>query len=345
MRHPTNGSNEKVARPLPPKTRRILILASPGTQILDLVGPFQVFVRAKEVVARSQPSAPPVYSVEAVSTERGLISTTSGLGVKGQWFYRDVRGPVDTLLMVGGNTVENGIKDEDVLGWLRKMAKGVRRLGSICTGAFLLAEAGLLDGRRATTHWRYCDTFERRYPKVMLDPNPIFVRDGNIYTSAGVTAGMDMALALVEEDLGSAVALQVARELVLYLRRPGGQSQFSTALSLQAQEKQPFHDLGAWVLENLAKDLSVEKLARRVGMSPRNFARVFREEMETTPAKYVEALRVETVRRRLQESNTGLKAIAASCGFRNPDGLRSTFKRVLGVAPREYRQRFLAGSR
>ncbi len=316
------------------------MLAAPGTQILDLAGPFQVFVRAKEVVARSHPSASPVYSVEAVSTEKGLISTSCGLGVKGHWSYREVRGPVDTFLIAGGNAVENGLEDEDVLGWLRKMAKLVRRLGSICTGAFLLAEAGLLDGRRATTHWRYCDSFERRYPKVMLDPNPIFVRDGNIYTSAGVTAGMDMALALVEEDLGSAVALQVARELVLYLRRPGGQSQFSAALSLQSQERQPFRDLGPWVLENLAKDLSVEKLARRVGMSPRNFARVFREEMETTPAKYVETLRVEAARRRLQESNSGLKAIAASCGFRNPDGLRSTFKRVVGVSPGEYRERF-----
>jgi len=340
MPHPVNGSNGKVTRPLPPKTRRVLMLSAPGTQILDLAGPFQVFVRAKEVVARTHPSAAPVYSVEAVSTEKELISTSSGLGVKGDWFYRDVRGPIDTLLVAGGNAVEGGLKDEDVLGWLRSMSKRVRRLGSICTGAFLLAEVGLLDGRRATTHWRYCDAFERRYPKVMLDPDPIFVRDGNIYTSAGVTAGMDMSLALVEEDLGSAVALQVARELVLYLRRPGGQSQFSAALSLQAQDKQPFRDLGPWVLENLAKDLSVEKLARRVGMSPRNFARVFREEMETTPAKFVETLRVEAARRRLEESNSGLKAIAASCGFRNPDGLRSTFKRVVGVPPGEYREKF-----
>ncbi|HEU5401809.1 MAG TPA: GlxA family transcriptional regulator [Terriglobales bacterium] len=340
MRHRTNGSDAKVVRPLPPKTRRVLVVASAGTQILDFVGPFQVFVRGMEVVARSNPSAAPAYSVEGVSTEKGLISTSSGLSVKGHWYYRDVRGPVDTLLIAGGNAVENDLKDEDVLGWLRKMAKSVRRLGSICTGAFLLGAAGLLDGRRATTHWRYCDAFQRRYPKVMLDPDPIFVRDGNVYTSAGVTAGMDMALAMVEEDLGSAVALQVARELVLYLRRPGGQSQFSAALSLQAQEKQPFRDLGPWVLENLAKDLSVEKLARRMGMSPRNFARVFREEMETTPAKYVQTLRVEAARRRLQESNTGLKAIAASCGFRNPDGLRSTFKRVLGVSPGEYRERF-----
>lgn len=340
MRHRTNGSNGKLTQAVLPKTRRVLMLAAADSQILDLVGPFEVFVRAKEVVARSHPSAPPVYSVEAVSTEKELISTSCDLGVKTHWFYRDVRGPVDTFLIAGGTAVENGLKNEDVLGWLRILAKNVRRLGSICTGAFLLAEAGLLDGRRATTHWRFCDTFERRYPKVMLDPNPIFVRDGNIYTSAGVTAGMDMALALVEEDLGSAVALQVARELVLYLRRPGGQSQFSAALLLQAREKQPFRDLGPWVLENLGKDLSVEKLARRVGMSPRNFARVFREEMETTPAKYVEVLRVEAARRRLQESNSGLKAIAASCGFRNPDGLRSTFKRVVGVSPGEYRERF-----
>jgi transcriptional regulator GlxA family with amidase domain len=318
------------------------MLAAPGTQILDLVGPFQVFVRAAEIVARSNGSGPPVYSVELVTTEKGPLATSCGLRLEGQCSYRQVRGPVDTLMVVGGTTVEEGAVGQGVIDWLRRMAKRVRRLGSICTGAFLLAQAGLLNQKRATTHWRYCEQFSRRYPAVKIDPDPIFVRDANIYTSAGVTAGMDMALALVEEDVGSAIALQVARELVLYLRRPGGQSQFSAALSLQVREKQPFRDLGAWVLENLGKDLSVENLARRVGMSPRNFARVFRAGMETTPARFVETLRIDAARRQLQESSTSLKVIAARCGFRNSDALRSAFKRVVGVAPGEYRERFQA---
>ena len=213
-------------------------------------------------------------------------------------------------------------------------------LGSICTGAFLLARAGLLEGRRATTHWNYCERLARRYPGVKLDPDPIYIHDGNIYTSAGVTAGMDMALALVEEDVGSAIALAVARELVLYLRRPGSQSQFSVAVNLQAADRQPFRELGAWVLDNLRKNLSVEMLAGRLGMSPRNFARVFRQQMNMTPAKFVETLRLDAARRRLQESNVSLDSVASSCGFRNSDAMRTTFKRVLRVAPGEYRWRF-----
>jgi transcriptional regulator GlxA family with amidase domain len=235
-----------------------------------------------------------------------------------------------------------GREDVAVVRWLQRIAHQVRRIGSICTGTFLLARAGLLNGRRATTHWKYCEPLTRRYPAVKLEPDPIFVRDGNVYTSAGVTAGMDMALALVEEDAGSNLALEVARELVLYLRRPGGQSQFSAALTLQTTDCQPFRDLAAWVLEHLRNHLSVEVLASRVGMSPRNFARVFRAETNTTPAKFVESLRLEVARRRLQESNASLETIASTCGFRNCDAMRSTFKRILRVAPGEYRWRFQA---
>ena len=329
---PTNINNAQ-------KTRRILLLAAPGTQILDLVGPFMVFYRAAEVVARSKPNAPPVYFVEAVTTEPGPLLTNCGLRLETRHTFREVRGEVDTLLIAGGDTVEEGVGGTAV-EWLRRIAPRLRRLGSVCTGAFLLAEAGLLNDRRAATHWKYCDMFSKCYPSVKVDPDPIYVRDGNIYTSAGVTAGMDMSLALVEEDVGSAVALQVARELVLYLRRPGGQSQFSAALSMQACDKRPIGELGAWILENLRKELSVEVLAEHVAMSPRNFARVIRKEMNTTPAKFVETLRIDAARRRLQESRASLEEVAATCGFRNCDAMRTTFKRVLQVTPGEYRRRF-----
>ncbi|HKR26277.1 MAG TPA: GlxA family transcriptional regulator [Acidobacteriaceae bacterium] len=322
--------------------RRILFLAAPGSQILDLVGPFQVFTRASEIHARTYPNQPSLYSIELVTTERGMLLTSCGLRLQTHCTFRQVRGSADTLLIVGGSCVEAGKEEAAVVEWLQKLAPRLHRVGSICTGAFLLARAGLLNDRRATTHWKYCDLLARRYPAVNVEHDPIFVRDGKVYTSAGVTAGMDMALALVEEDGGAELALQVARELVLYLRRPGGQSQFSAALNLQASDRQPFRDLGAWVLEHLRSDLSVGVLAARVGMSSRNFARVFRAEMKTTPAKFVESLRLEAARRRLQESHASLESVAETCGFRNCDAMRSTFRRVLRVAPGEYRWRFQA---
>src|SRR5205814_150516 len=221
-----------------------------------------------------------------------------------------------------------------------KIAGRCRRVGSVCTGAMLLARAGLLDGRRATTHWNWCETLIKRAPRTDVDPDPIFVRDENIYTSAGVTAGMDLALALVEEDHGSRLALQVARNLVLYLRRPGGQSQFSAALSLQATDRKPLRELEAWVLDHLDKALTVSALAQRVAMSPRNFARVFNKEMKTTPAKFIERLRVEAARRRLEESQNSMESIADECGFGNVNSMRNVFQRTLKIAPGQYRRHF-----
>jgi transcriptional regulator GlxA family with amidase domain len=227
-----------------------------------------------------------------------------------------------------------------VIRWLKTIAGRIRRIGSVCTGAMLLARAGLLDGRRATTHWNWCEVLIRRAPRAHVDPDPIFVRDKNVYTSAGVTAGMDLALALVEEDHGSRLALQVARNLVLYLRRPGGQSQFSAALSLQLTDRKPLRELEAWVLDNLNKPLTVPVLAQRVAMSPRNFARVFTKEMKTTPAKLVERLRVETARRRLEESQNSMESIASECGFGNVNSMRNVFQRALKIAPGQYRRHF-----
>src|SRR5205085_7522942 len=271
---------------------------------------------------------------------RRSFITNSGLRITAHKTFREVRGKIDTLLIAGGTAIENDEIGAEVVRWLRKIAGRIRRIGSVCTGAMLLARAGLLDGRQATTHWSWCELLIKRCPRADVDPNPIFIRDGNVYTSAGVTAGMDLALALVEEDCGSHLALQVARNLVLYLRRPGGQSQFSAALSLQLTDRKPLRELEAWVLDNLNKPLTVPVLARRVAMSPRNFARVFTQEMKTTPAKFVERLRVEAARRRLEESQNSMETIAGECGFGNVNAMRNVFQRSLKIAPGQYRRHF-----
>jgi transcriptional regulator GlxA family with amidase domain len=327
-----------------PQTRRVVFIAGPGTEILDLVGPLQVFARAAEMFGKQNPGSPPIYSVEVVTTSahRSFVANC-GLRVTAHKTFRRLRGKIDTLLIAGGSAIEQDEISSDVVHWLRKIAGRIRRIGSVCTGAMLLARAGLLDGRRATTHWNWCHVLIKRAPRANVDPNPIFVRDENVYTSAGVTAGMDLALALVEEDYGSRLALQVARNLVLYLRRPGGQSQFSAALSLQLTDRKPLRELESWVLDNLNKPLNVPVLAQRVAMSPRNFARVFTKEMKTTPAKFVERLRVEAARRRLEESQNSMETIAGECGFGNVNSMRNVFQRALKIAPGQYRRHFRSG--
>lgn len=324
-----------------PRTRRIVFVAAPGVEILDLVGPLQVFARASEMHIRENPGSPPIYSVEVVtiSARRSLVANC-GLRIAADRTFREVRGKIDTLLVAGGDAVEQNEINPEAVRWLKKISPRIRRVGSVCTGAMLLARAGLLDGRRATTHWNWCHTLIKRAPHAQVESDPIFVRDENVYTSAGVTAGMDLALALVEEDHGSRLALQVARNLVLYLRRPGGQSQFSAALSLQLTDRKPLRELEAWVLDNLRKPLTVPLLAERVAMSPRNFARVFTKEMKTTPAKFVERLRVESARRRLEESQNSMETIADECGFGNVNSMRNVFQRALRIAPGHYRRHF-----
>ena len=221
----------------------------------------------------------------------------------------------------------------------------MRRLASVCSGTFLLAEAGLLDGRRATTHWRVCDELAHRYPKITVERDPIFVGDRGVYTSAGVTAGMDLALALVEEDHGRELALRVARQLVMFLKRPGGQSQFSAQLAVQAADREPLRELQAWIADHLDADLSVAELASQVAMSERNFARVFTREVGLTAARFVERARVEGARRRLEESTDGVEMIAARCGFGSAEVMRRAFLRLLGVPPSAYRGRFRSAAR
>lgn len=323
------------------RQKTIVFLAAPNAQILDVAGPFQVFVRACNCVRETHDGAADPYRVLLLSsTKRKSVQTNCGLAIAGAEPYQTFRGEIDTLLVAGGSGVEEAAKDEDLLAWLRTMSRSVRRIGSVCTGAYLLAAAGLLDGKRATTHWLAAADLAAKFERVDVDPDPIYIRDGNTYTSAGVTAGMDLALALVEEDLGAPVALKVARRLVLYLRRSGGQSQYSAALSVQASDRRQIEDVRAWALDNLSRDMHVDRLAAKAGMSPRNFARQFLKETGTTPARYVERLRVEAARRRLEESRDKLEKVAADCGFGTVQSLRRSFVRVLRVPPNDYRQRF-----
>ena len=232
------------------------------------------------------------------------------------------------------------LRSTNLMRWLRREGPRARRLTSVCTGAFLLAAAGLLDGRRATTHWGVWEQLRDAFPAVDVDPDPIFIRDGNVYTSAGVTAGMDLALALVEEDVGRATALAIARRLVMFLKRPGGQSQFSAGISVELARRDSLRDLQVWIVEHPDADLSVDALAKRVGMSPRNFARVFARELRMTPARFVERTRVDAARRRLEESVNGVESVANECGFRSAETMRRAFIRSVRVSPVQYRSRF-----
>ena len=327
-----------------PATRAVAVVAFPGVQILDVTGPLEVFACAARLLVARHGFPKPAYRVEILASRAGTLRCSSGVGLVAERALRDVRARFDTLLVAGGEGTPGALRDQALIRWLRAAAPRVRRLGSVCSGSFVLAEAGLLDGRRATTHWQWCATLAKQYPAVTVDPDPIFVRDGNVYTSAGVTAGMDLALALVEEDHGRELALQVARQLVMFLRRPGGQSQFSAQLAVQAADREPLRELQAWIAEHPDADLSVPALARRVAMSPRNFARVFTREVGMTPARFVESVRVEAARRRLEESAHGVDSVASACGFGTAESMRRAFRRTLHVPPAAYRHRFRAAT-
>lgn len=312
------------------------LVAYPDVQMLDVVGPLEVFACA----ARFVPAGAPPYVVEVLAARRGPVRASSGLTIGADRAWAQVRSGLDTLLVAGGPGTVRAMRDAALRAWLRRMAPRVRRFGAVCSGTFILAEAGLLDGRRCTTHWNNCADLAARYPALHVEPDPIFVRDGSVYTSAGVTAGMDLALALVEEDHGRDLAMRVARQLVLFLRRPGGQSQFSAQLAVQAAEREPLRDLQAWITEHPDADLSVPALARRVAMSPRNFARVFRREVGMTPARFTERIRVEAARRRLEETADGVEGVATVCGFGTAESMRRAFLRTVRVSPTAYRHRF-----
>lgn len=314
------------------------MVAFPDAQILDITGPLEVFARSSRWIRDHLAHPVPAYEVELVAREAGPIATSSGLQLIATRSYRDVR-RADTLLVAGGIGYERATRDQALLAWLRRQASPKRRVGSVCTGALILAAAGLLKGSSATTHWAYCDRLANLAPDCQVERDAIYVRNGKLYTSAGVTAGMDMALAMVEEDWGKATALAVAQELVMFLKRPGGQSQFSRHLQAQRRDDR-FGELELWILENIHEDLPVERLARRVSMSERHFSRRFAQQFGTSPSAHVVRLRVEAARRRIEAGATQLKDVARQCGFSDEQSLRRAFQRVLGVLPADYRARF-----
>lgn len=314
---------------------KIALLVCPQVQLLDVVGPTDVFAEASR-----QLGDPQAYRLQVISTGGKLVRSSSGLALMADATIATHRGAIDTLLVAGSPEVEAFVGDAATNAWLRRQAPRVRRLGSVCSGAFVLASAGLLRGRTVATHWNFAARLAAQYPDTHVDADAIYVCDGNLYTSAGVTAGMDLALALVEQDHGRELALRVARELVMFLKRPGGQSQYSAHLAAQTAERSLIRQVQEQVLAGLASDLSVPALARAIGMSERNFARVFRAEAGMTPAEFVETARIDAARRSLEESDAPLKRIADGVGYGNVDGFRRAFQRRLGVSPVEYRRRF-----
>lgn len=314
---------------------RITLLAFPRVQLLDIVGPADVFAEAARQLGN-----PRAYRVEVIGTDKGMIKGSSGLKIGIDETFETYKGRIDTLLVAGSPHIDEIAQNPLLQDWLRRQAKSVRRIGSVCSGAFLLAAAGLLDGRRVTTHWNSSAKLARENPQAQVDADSIFIKDGNVYTSAGVTAGMDLALALVEEDHGRELALSVAREMVMFFKRPGGQSQFSAQLAAQTAERSVIRDVQDYVVEHLKADLSVPALAAHAGMSERNFARTFKAETGSTPAEFVELARIDATRRLIEDSDVSLKRLADTVGYANTDGFRRAFMRRLGVGPSDYRKRF-----
>ena len=322
--------------------RRIAIVAFEGCQPLDVVGPHDVFTTANEMrlLARRHPA----YDIELIGKERDAIRSEGGLAFLPDRTLEEVggrgSGDVNTLIVAGGPGARRAATDPKVVGQVRKVAGRAHRVASVCTGAFVLAAAGLLDGRRATTHWEFCAVLAAGHPAVSVQPDPIYVRDGNVWTSAGVTAGIDLALAMVEDDLGREIANAVARSLVVFVRRAGGQSQFSVQLSVQSAERTPIRDVQTWIDDHPGTDLGIPSLARRAGMSPRHFSRLFREQVGVSPAAYVERVRIETARRLLESTDMPIERLATTAGFGTSEAFRRSLTRCVGLSPREYRARF-----
>jgi transcriptional regulator GlxA family with amidase domain len=305
-------------------------------QLLDVSGPLQVFATANQLADRH--GSPRPYATRVVAPGDGVALSSAGLALGGARLPSP-REPADTLIVAGGPGVHAMLDDAAFLSWLSKRSGQVRRLASVCTGAFLLAAAGLLDGRRVATHWRWCAELARRFPALHVERDPIFIEDDGIWTSAGVTAGIDLALAFVDDDLGRAAALAVARELVVFLKRPGGQAQYSVALSLQSAEG-PFERLHDWIGAHLADTLTTAQLAAESGMSERSFLRRYAAATGTTPARAIERLRVEAACRALSDTDERIKRIATQCGFGSEETMRRSFLRVLSIGPQAYRDRF-----
>ena len=317
------------------RARRIVIVVVPPIEELDLVAPLQVFGAANRLSERK------VYSLEIATNGKELEVLGEGgmLSFLAQLRIQEVKGLIDSILLVCGVGTRL-TRDPELSRWLTTMGPTVRRLGGVCVSSFLLAQAGLLNGKKATSHWRFGKELAKRYPRVQVESEPIWVKDGNIYTSAGISAGIDLALAWVEEDCGSALAHEIAREFVLFLRRPGGQEQLSVSLGKQASDMKSIQELQVWIADHVDSNLSVQTLAERVAMSVRNFERVFTRETGCTPARYVAQTRVEAARRALEDTDKSIEQIARHCGFVSADLMRRAFIRCVGITPARYRNRF-----
>jgi transcriptional regulator GlxA family with amidase domain len=325
----------------PIKTRRIVLLAFDHMNLLDLSGPLQALATASR---RFSGSGPTLYDTVVASVAGGLITTGCGLAVMTVPLASLDGLAIDTLIAPGGCKGEQFYAPPQLVSWIARRAPDVRRLCSVCTGAFLLAAAGQLDGRQVATHWEWVGRLKQLHPAIRIDANKIFIQDGTVWTSAGVTAGIDLTLALIDADFGHKVAIETARQLVMFIKRSGGQSQFSVPLAAQSIDGGTFAELHAWIAANLASDLCVERLAEQAGMAPRTFARMYVSKIGRTPAKTVEAMRLEAACRALEDTGLPLKRIAAAVGYGEEQTLRRVFQRQLGVSPAHYRGRFSAQS-
>lgn len=326
-----------------PTTRAVAVLAYPGVEVLDVTGPFEAFAFASLLLQQRGLIKEPVYRLEILAEQPGPITTFSGLQLVATKSYHAIDDSIDTLLIPGAadfKDITRVLQTPSLLQWISDKFPQIRRLASVCTGAFLLAECGLLDNRCATTHWLFSEQFASHYPAVKLEFDRIFIRDGSLYTSGGVTSGIDLALAMIEEDWGRELALSVARLLVVFLKRPGGQAQFSAYLTSEAPNRADIQELQAWIIANPAADLHVEALAERMAMSPRNFARMFQAETGTTPAKFVELARIDAARHYLGHDDLSIEKVADKSGFGDTERMRRAFLRHLGVNPVDYRARF-----
>ena len=322
--------------------KHIVIVGYDNITSLDLAGPLEAFSAA--YIEDSQGKHWPCYKVTIAALGAKTFRSESGLRMTAACFLSSLR-HLDTLLIPGGRGMRTSAAGPKLASWISQHQHRIRRIASVCTGIYGVAPTGLLNGRKVTTHWKYSADLAERYPKLKVDANPLYVRDGKFYTSAGITAGIDLALALIEEDFGAPVALSVARELVMYVKRPGGQEQYSEPLKFQVESTSRFADLAAWMVGHLDKDLSVEMLAERINLCPRQFTRRFKDEFKSTPAAFVQRLRLDEARKRLSASGCTVESVADSVGFHDPDSFRRAFVQRFGVAPSQYRSRFIPDAR
>jgi transcriptional regulator GlxA family with amidase domain len=319
--------------------KTVAVLAVPGVQLLDVSGPIDVFAEANQHVPR------PHYRLVVVGTQAGPVHSASGVRLLPDWTVgQQGDDRIDTLIVAGCPNAADVAPVPALVGWLRRQVPRTRRFGSVCSGAFLLAATGLLDGRRVTTHWAVADRLTAAFPRIQVEPDALYVRDGPVRTAAGVTAGLDLALALVEEDLGRDVAMKVAAQLVMFFKRPGGQMQFSRGREAAPAGRSALQEAQRWIAAHPEADHAVPMLAERVGLSPRHFARLFREEVGVTPAVWVERARVGAAQRLLETGALSPKQVAGRCGFSDTDTLRRSFMRQLGVTPADYRKRHAFGA-